>query len=558
MRLKNSKCGDTFVEVCFALAIFSFLAVLAISSMNRNLSTVQSTLEYEVSRSEVDSQTEAIRYLHEAYVGGRNAGSNDALISAWEIITNYALTQEQAKTLSNSWPPNSCADVYNSPYKNNMMIVNTRKIDGKYGSDIVTTGNKSGIFKEATVVPRLVYNNQNENGLSTNTSNTDLTSAEGIWFYIVEGGNSDKDAFYDVYVQSCWNTVDNAKPRVTDTVFRLYDPEAIENMDYKGTVDYEITYNANGGKFVDTNQETYVLHWAGTGSGFQPPTEGLPEMKNGRLALEGWSTSAASQSKELSYSCSSNRCKITVYARWQQAYDVEFYSGVDGNNISGTVSNIPPEMGPQASPTFKPFDQAGTSTPVLASDNNYCYKFAGWSRSPGSTNPTFSPNNITLNTSDLGKTVKIYAAWERIPCGIYKVILKWGSEPRDLDSHTYVTANGRVNVDTYYASTFNDLSSSGNTIKVQLNNPPGDDTSGYGPEVTTITVNNLSDFTVLFRVHRYSGSGSISSSGTTVELIREDVDGNVLSDQTFKCPSSGYYDDWDVFRIVNRNISQAY
>lgn len=571
-KLIDSRRGDTFVEVCFALAVFSFIAVIAINSMNNNLSSVQSTLEAEVSRSELDSQTEAIRYIHEAYIGGRNTGKDEALVGAWETIAGNALTQAEAQKLNSLWPPQSpqtCETYINNSYKSKMMVVNTRNLDSNKTSDIIISGNK---IKPAVIIPRVTYQDKNSTSLATDINSTTVNDTEGIWFYAVKGGNSGNNDFYDIYIQSCWYTSANpSSPRTIDTVIRLYDPTYVDNLEYTPTIDYEIHFNANGGRFPDGSTE-YILDWAGASQDFQLPLDKTPTPIYPPFTLQYWKVSSSLNAKnaaEQKYSRTSacmnakGKCVITVYAHYGEGYAVHYNDGVDGNNIKGSVSGMPSpnpyppsQMGPQNSPNFKPFGSS-TDYPSLASTNNYCYKFDGWSRSLGGAK-VFEPNDINLSTSDRGKVTELYATWKTAPCGVYKVTLTWGANPRDLDSHTIVSANGRYNVDTYYGNTFNDLSSEGNTVQVRLNSPPGDDTSGYGPEVTTITINNLSDFSLLFRVHLYSGSGSISSSGTTVVLTREDGDGKILSTQTFKCPSSGYSSDWDVFKIVNREVSQAY
>ena len=235
---RNSRHGDTFVEVCFALAIFSFLAVIAISSMNKNLVSVQSTLESEVTRSEIDAQTEAIRFIHEAYVGSLSSGY---INNTWTNITENALKPSEASNLDKMWPPQTCGDIYDSsknPYKSKMMIINTRALSEDDGNSVVSAGNSNEIFTEAVIIPRLIYNNQDDTALNSLTTDPDadlLSKSEGIWFYAVDGGD-----FYDIYLQSCWYATESPTPRTVDTVFSLYNPpQPVSSVNHHNNLNHE-------------------------------------------------------------------------------------------------------------------------------------------------------------------------------------------------------------------------------------------------------------------------------------------------------------------------------
>lgn len=206
--------GDTIVEVCFALAVFSFLAVLAIGTMNSNLSTVQATLETTSVRNEIDAQTEAIRFIYNTYLAEHNIKSESDLSSiakSWKTLTGNAYDHNKKP----SWPVENCQSAYDSI--NGMQIINTRNLNG---SDVVFE--KNDLFKAALVNSRLLYNAENE---------TDLLAAEGIWLYAVKSETKNDDnqpEFYDFYVQACWYNAGRSTPTTLDTTIRLSNP------DYKG------------------------------------------------------------------------------------------------------------------------------------------------------------------------------------------------------------------------------------------------------------------------------------------------------------------------------------
>lgn len=94
--------------------------------------------------------------------------------------------------------------------------------------------------------------------------------------------------------------------------------------------------------------------------------------------------------------------------------------------------------------------------------------------------------------------------------GEIRIVLEWGASPRDLDSHLNgSTDNGeRVRVD-YTHKTQNGQDGQ---ILAQLD---VDDTSGYGPETTTIyDPNGVYEFYVV----DFTRSGTMSSSGATVKI----------------------------------------
>jgi len=69
--LKNrslaTKRGDTIIEVMFAIAVFSLVAVLTISMMNLGTANAEGSLELTTARHELNSQAEALRFIHSAY-----------------------------------------------------------------------------------------------------------------------------------------------------------------------------------------------------------------------------------------------------------------------------------------------------------------------------------------------------------------------------------------------------------------------------------------------------------------------------------------------------------
>ncbi len=59
--------GDTIIEVLFATAIGALVIMAALTLMNRNLATIQTTVENTIVRQSIDAQADFLRYLADQY-----------------------------------------------------------------------------------------------------------------------------------------------------------------------------------------------------------------------------------------------------------------------------------------------------------------------------------------------------------------------------------------------------------------------------------------------------------------------------------------------------------
>lgn len=96
-----------------------------------------------------------------------------------------------------------------------------------------------------------------------------------------------------------------------------------------------------------------------------------------------------------------------------------------------------------------------------------------------------------------------------LAAGSARIVLEWGAQPTDLDSHLYATMDNGENFHIYFGDA---RYTSGGTTIAELD---VDDRDGYGPE--TITLNNLNGkFT--YRVEDFTNSGKMSENGATVKV----------------------------------------
>lgn len=97
----------------------------------------------------------------------------------------------------------------------------------------------------------------------------------------------------------------------------------------------------------------------------------------------------------------------------------------------------------------------------------------------------------------------------------YRIVLRWGLNPYDLDSHLVGPTPNGGSFHTWYREKRH---SENGSLVAALDL---DDTTSYGPETTTI--HETADGKYYFYVHHYSGSGSIAStSAASVEVYKGD------------------------------------
>lgn len=268
----GTKRGDTLIEVMFAIAVFSMVAVISISMMNAGVSSGERSLELVTARNELNGQAEALRFIHSSYVSELTLPTCDSqevknnpgekcqqFASLWKKIVDNAMaprTEGAAMSDDFSMPEGilgSCKDYYNPVgsnllTKNRAFVLNTRKI-GKDKLNASTNENELSenvyisisehpeAFREPTLGARLIYtkdassgeDNNSVNNLSSSQLFDYLKYAEGIWVVAV-GGKYDsthtKYDFYDFYIQTCWFGSNSNAPTSIDSVIRLYNPEA--------------------------------------------------------------------------------------------------------------------------------------------------------------------------------------------------------------------------------------------------------------------------------------------------------------------------------------------
>lgn len=93
--------------------------------------------------------------------------------------------------------------------------------------------------------------------------------------------------------------------------------------------------------------------------------------------------------------------------------------------------------------------------------------------------------------------------------GEARIVLEWGAQPRDLDSHLEGETDAGNNIHVFFG---HKTASSGGSKIAELDL---DDTNGYGPETTTIhNLNGVYTFTVV----DFGNTGTMAQNGATVKI----------------------------------------
>lgn len=125
-----------------------------------------------------------------------------------------------------------------------------------------------------------------------------------------------------------------------------------------------------------------------------------------------------------------------------------------------------------------------------------------------------------------------------IATGTMRIVLTWGSVPRDLDGHLTGTNSSGNSVHVYFGSSIG----ADHCASLDV-----DDVSGNGCE--TITINDIGG-TYQYKVHRYSSDGAIGTSGVVIKVYS--ADGSV---KTITPPADVDDVSWIVFNVENGTVT---
>ncbi len=161
-------------------------------------------------------------------------------------------------------------------------------------------------------------------------------------------------------------------------------------------------------------------------------------------------------------------------------------------------------------------------------------------------------DSLTFYQPFEGRVDQVFAMSAELRRGQMRIVLQWGENPSDLDSHLFGAERDNAGLHVYYSDMVGYGGSyDGNGERKLYAMLDVDDTSSYGPETITIYDLNTS---YIYAVYDYSSGGSLSSSMLTesAAVIKVYTYGSDTP-RTFTLPR-GEGTWWHVFRIRNGTI----
>ena len=207
--------------------------------MSGGISQAEASLELTLARTEIDTQSDTLRYIHGAFANDR------AYDRLWHKITDRAVSDDNViPELSIS----DCSELYDdlSPsadiYSAKAFVINSRIIGNNdddsqpdfYGNTLITADNRdSDQFIAAPLYPRLIYTESRSSGpiddeeesLLQDELNRYVARAEGIYDFVVPDRGHTIPYYYDFHIYTCWYAPGSKRPTTIGTVTRLYNPE---------------------------------------------------------------------------------------------------------------------------------------------------------------------------------------------------------------------------------------------------------------------------------------------------------------------------------------------
>ena len=172
----------------------------------------QRTLEISQVRDQMDTQADALRYMHANYI--QNLGNDSAPpVVLWQRIKeDFAVSAVRGlgddvngENCVAPVPVNGVAGTLAYPF---VLVTEGNRLDGANGG------------------PFVVFRNPNSFPFATTYSQVrDPGGPEGIWITAVRSPtNGARPGFYDFHIRACWQTPGQSVPVTLGTIVRLYEP----------------------------------------------------------------------------------------------------------------------------------------------------------------------------------------------------------------------------------------------------------------------------------------------------------------------------------------------
>lgn len=205
LRLSGLKRGDTLIEVLFAITVFSLVVVMALALMNQGTAASQRSLEMTIVRQQMDSQADALRFLHASYVQVYFSGIDLSSAPDSPAKQYFEVIQQAAKNTAGA---SKFGSIANCKAPTNSFILDTSK------ARLESNPTK---LKAPDTFSQLVYD-----------TSGNFVSSKGLWIEGVRTGPvaGANAGYIDFHIRACWNTFGMSEPMNLGTIVRLYEPRS--------------------------------------------------------------------------------------------------------------------------------------------------------------------------------------------------------------------------------------------------------------------------------------------------------------------------------------------
>jgi len=210
MLKRTTQQGDTLIEVLLAITIFSLVVVTSLTLMNQGTAAAQRSLEIATVRQQIDGQAEALRFMHDSYIGIYRSGitfnlSDAASSPAEEWSKMMTQVNSTRGSFRNASDFGRAACPVSPPATS--FIINPRTVRFEPNQTLI---------KPATTWSQLEFNDTGG-----------LAASRGLWIEAVSSlpvSGQQNAGYVDFHIRACWSGPSSTIPMTTGTIVRLYEP----------------------------------------------------------------------------------------------------------------------------------------------------------------------------------------------------------------------------------------------------------------------------------------------------------------------------------------------
>lgn len=222
--IRRGERGDTIIEVIFAVTVFSLVAVGGITIMNQGAATAQRSLEIGLVREQIDSQADALRYIHSAYIAN---GATPGADTPWERVIAKAYDATDSSVIGLSGLIGSSGTECASPSDGTgkPFAINANELDTKNADKYLLLGQAANSYEDniADTTKNLFASPETYAMLRyPGSGGVSRVVADGIWVQAVKSPAGTPVGYYDFHIMACWSSPGQSVPSTLGTIVRLY------------------------------------------------------------------------------------------------------------------------------------------------------------------------------------------------------------------------------------------------------------------------------------------------------------------------------------------------